>query len=179
MDELVDILDEQGGPTGKSVLKSEAHRDGLFHPTIHVWCYTAEGSILLQQRGKLKKTFPLKWDVSVAGHVGAGEGLEMAAVREAQEEIGVKLSRLELEKIAVFKTENRHSDILFDREFNHTYLCKLDAQTQLQKQASEVEDLRWFPLQQFKKWVEEKYPDLVPNSHGRYEKVIQEIESRI
>ena len=179
MDELVDILDENGNPTGKSLLKSEAHKNGLYHPTVHVWCYTFEGKILLQLRGEDKATFPLKWDVSVAGHVGAGESLKVAAVREVQEEIGLKISRLELEKIGVFKTENRHSETLLDREFNHTYLCRLDARTTLQKQASEVADLQWFPLEQFKQWVAEKHPDLVPNSHGRYEKVIREIESRL
>ncbi|TAI49107.1 NUDIX hydrolase [Flagellimonas allohymeniacidonis] len=179
MDEMVDLLDEKGNYLGKSILKSEAHRKGLYHPTVHVWCYTSKGQILLQLRGKDKATFPLKWDVSVAGHVGTGESLEVAAVREVQEEIGLKISQLELEKIAVFRTENRHSESLMDREFNHTYLCRLDARAKLQKQESEVADLRWFSLNHFKEWVEENHTDLVPNSGGRYERVIEEIESRI
>ncbi|MEM9867522.1 MAG: NUDIX domain-containing protein, partial [Bacteroidota bacterium] len=114
MDEQVDILDGQGKPTGQVLLKSEAHRLGLFHPTVHIWCYSRSGQVLLQQRGRYKKTFPLKWDVSVAGHVGAGESLEEAAFREVTEEIGVTISKELLEKIAIFKTEHQHAENFLD-----------------------------------------------------------------
>ena len=105
MDELVDILDKKGHYTGKSVLKSEAHKKGLFHPTVHIWCYSETGKILLQQRGANKKTFPLKWDVSVAGHMASGETPEVSALREVQEEIGVVIDLSKLEKIGVEKIE--------------------------------------------------------------------------
>ncbi|AWX43035.1 Isopentenyl-diphosphate Delta-isomerase [Flagellimonas maritima] len=179
MDELVDVLDEKGRLTGESCLKSKVHEKGFYHPTVHVWCYTKDGLVLLQRRGSSKKSFPLKWDISVAGHVGAGESLENAAVREVYEEIGVEIAPSELIKIGVFKTEHKHSQTFLDREFNHTYLCQLDAKTKLQKQISEVEDLKWFALNHFKEWINQNYPDLVPNSNGRYEKVIQEIASRL
>ncbi len=179
MDELVDILDENGTFIGQSCLKSIAHEKGLYHPTVHVWCYTKNRLILMQRRGSSKKTFPLKWDISVAGHVGAEESLENAAVREVYEEIGVEIASSELEKIGVFKTEHKHSETFIDREFNHTYLYQMNAETELQKQVSEVDDLKWFTLNQFKKWVHLGHQDLVPNSTGRYEKVIQEISLRI
>ncbi len=92
MDERVDILDEQGKPTGESCLKSEAHRNGLLHPTIHVWLYTPDGRVLIQQRGENKATHPLLWDVSVAGHVSAGEEVITAAIREVEEEVGLTIS---------------------------------------------------------------------------------------
>ncbi|WP_435622676.1 NUDIX hydrolase [Flagellimonas sp.] len=179
MDEWVDILDDDGTPIGETQLKSEAHRLGLFHPTVHIWCYDKNGFVLLQQRGKDKTTFPLKWDVSVAGHVAAGEPIELGALREVEEEIGVKISNEQLEKIAIFKTEHQHSEAVFDREFNHTFLCKLSQQTQLKKQESEVETLEWFPLEKFKDWVKTNHKDMVPNLDMRYEKVIAEIESRL
>ena len=50
MDELLDILDEHGNPTGTTALKSKAHKLGLFHATIHVWLYTKDEKILLQKR---------------------------------------------------------------------------------------------------------------------------------
>ena len=179
MDEWVDILDTEGNPTGQSLLKSEAHRLGLYHPTVHIWCYDKNGFVLLQQRGRNKSSFPLKWDVSVAGHIGAGETISLGAVREVQEEIGVKISTKLLDKIAVFKTEHQHAKNFMDREFNHTFLYHLSRQTPLQKQESEVEALEWFPLERFKQWVKIKHKDLVPNMNQRYEKVISEIESRL
>ena len=89
MDELIDILDDQGNLTGRNCLKSIAHIEGLNHATVHIWFYTPEGNILLQQRAATKKIYPLLWDVSVAGHVNAGESLLAAAIREVKEEIGL------------------------------------------------------------------------------------------
>ena len=179
MDEKVDILDANGIPTGQSCLKSEAHRLGLFHPTVHVWCYSLDGMVLLQQRGRNKINFPLKWDISVAGHVSAGEAIEEAAIREVQEEIGVWIQISQLEKIGAFKTEHQHAEDYLDKEFNHTFLCQLSTQTTLLKQESEVETLAWFTLEKFKTWVLEGNTALVPNLDMRYEKVIAEIESRL
>ncbi len=179
MEEFVDILDETGKYTGASVPKSEAHKLGLFHPTVHVWCYTGKAAILLQQRGAQKQTFPLKWDVSVAGHVGAGEDLVEAAVRETQEEIGIRLDASQLEKIAIFKTEKRHSKNLFDREFTHTFLYELSENVILTKQESEVEALKWYSLSAFEHMTQENNHMLVPNSQNRYEVVIGAIRSRL
>ena len=73
MDELIDILTSEGKATGKSALKSEAHHHGWFHATVHIWLFTTDAKVLLQKRGLNKKVFPGLWDISVAGHVGAGE----------------------------------------------------------------------------------------------------------
>ncbi|WP_299063113.1 NUDIX domain-containing protein [uncultured Polaribacter sp.] len=73
MDELIDILTSEGKSTGKTALKSEAHKHGWFHATVHIWLFTADKKILLQKRAMTKKVFPGLWDISVAGHIGAGE----------------------------------------------------------------------------------------------------------
>ncbi|MEL6303755.1 MAG: NUDIX domain-containing protein [Bacteroidota bacterium] len=178
MDEYVDILDEDGNYTNTSLLKSEAHRLGLFHPTVHIWCYDPLGWLLLQQRGKHKKTFPLLWDVSVAGHVAAGESMEIGAEREILEEIGVSIHVQKLEKLKVFKTEHRHSKVLFDREFTHTFLYALPQTTTLTPQASEVEALRWFSIEEFEKMVASEDTRLVPNSQNRYQEVIRAVKTK-
>ena len=102
MDERVDILNEQGKPTGESCLKSEAHRKGLLHPTVHIWLYTTDGRVLIQKRGKNKATHPLLWDVSVAGHVAAGEEIVSAAIREVEEEIGLTILESDFEPLDTY-----------------------------------------------------------------------------
>ena len=106
--EYIDIWTENGIPTGTSLLKDEAHKKGLFHPTVHIWFYTKKGCILLQQRSKHKETFPSFWDVSVAGHVLSGESILQAAIREVKEEIGLKVSKNDLTQIDIRKNVNRH-----------------------------------------------------------------------
>jgi len=182
MDELIDILDSNGKSTGKIELKSYAHRMGLFHATVHIWFYTSDGKILIQLRGKNKKTFPLHWDVSVAGHTGAAETVELSALREVEEEIGLSISDEELEKIGVFKSVQKHREDLVDCEFHHTFLCELKVRLEtLRKQESEIENLRLISLLKFsnetlKVTSGRKY---VPHSTEYYTTVIKAIEERL
>lgn len=181
MDELIDILDADGNPTGQSCMKSEAHRDGLFHPTVHIWFYTSDGEVLLQQRGKDKDTYPLLWDVSVAGHVGTGEDIEESAVREVAEEIGLKIRPSDLQKIGVFKSVQKHSEHFIDREFHHTFVCELKQPMEnLKMQESEVEALDSIPISQFKKEVLDSMPDkYVPHKKKYYETIFKALESKL
>ena len=178
----MDILDESGNRTGTSIKKSEAHRKGLFHPTIHVWFYTLDGRILLQQRGKNKKSFPLLWDVSVAGHVSAGEDIVTAAIREIKEEIGLDVTERDLEKIGVFKSVQKHSEGFVDAEFHHTYLCNLKTSlTDLKKQESEVQDLSLVPLLKLAEetWGMANTAKYVPHGVAYYQTIIKEIRKRL
>ncbi|MDC6406006.1 MULTISPECIES: NUDIX hydrolase [Maribacter] len=181
MDELIDILDADGNLTGQSCMKSEAHRDGLFHPTVHIWIYTSDGEVLLQQRGKDKDTHPLLWDVSVAGHVGASEDLEKSAVREVAEEIGLIIRPSDLQKIGVFKSVQKHSVRLIDCEFHHTFMCELKEPIEnLKKQESEVEALDSIPISQFKKEVLDTMPDkYVPHKKEYYETILKALKSKL
>ncbi|WP_299536327.1 NUDIX domain-containing protein [Ulvibacterium sp.] len=182
MDELIDILDDMGNPTGKTAMKSVAHAKGWFHPTIHVWLYTKDGRILIQQRGKDKDTHPLLWDVSVAGHIGAGEVIEASAIREVEEEIGLSISERDLEKIGVFSSIHKHREDLIDCEFHHTFLCELKLPLEnLKKQESEVERLDLIPLIQFSEetWGLANIGKYVPHEISYYEHIVQEIRKRL
>lgn len=177
MDERIDILDEEGSQTGQSCLKSEAHAKGLFHPTIHVWLYTTAGEILFQQRASNKDTFPSLWDVSVAGHVGSGEEITQAAVREVEEEIGLTISEVDLKPVGIFKSVQKHAENFIDAEFHHTFLCELTVSiSSLVKQESEVENLRLLRLDEFKTNVDNNnLAGFVPNTSTYYNEVITAI----
>lgn len=125
MDELVDILDSNGVATGEVCLKSEAHKKGLMHPCIHVWIYTKRGHILIQKRIEEKDTYPGLWDVSVAGHIGAGENPLLAAKREVFEEVGYDTPIDSLNFIGSHKTYVKHKKNLIDYEFHYIYIVEL------------------------------------------------------
>jgi isopentenyldiphosphate isomerase len=66
----------------------------LVHRSVHV-LVVGSGGLLLQKRSMSKDTQPGRWDTSVGGHVGFGQGYEEAARREAGEELGLVLDRME------------------------------------------------------------------------------------
>jgi isopentenyldiphosphate isomerase len=182
MDELVDILDSEGKFTGKTTMKSEAHKYGWFHPTVHVWFYTRNGQLLIQQRGRNKETHPLLWDVSVAGHIGSGENIETAAIREVSEEIGLEITKAELQKIGIFKSVQKHNAELLDCEFHHTYLCELKTPlSNLKKQESEVNALTLISLIQFSEetWGMANLAKYVPHEVEYYKSIIKAIKKRL
>ncbi|MBF8149642.1 NUDIX domain-containing protein [Winogradskyella sp. F6397] len=144
MDEIIDIVDKNGQPTGTTALKSEAHAKGLYHNTIHLWLFTSSGEILLQQRSHKKTIFPLLWDVSVAGHIDAGESFIEAALRETKEEIGLKLEPHNLKQVGVFLHETSYNDgKIQDNEFHQVFIAELTVDlTDLIIQESEVEAVK-------------------------------------
>ena len=182
MDELVDILDQDGNPTGRTALKSEAHRKGWFHPTVHVWCYTVNGKILIQQRAAEKDTHPLLWDVSVAGHICAGESPEAGAIREVSEEIGLDIRERDLQKVAVFKAVHEHSPELMDCEFHHVFICELrQPLAKLKRQQDEVAALELIPMIKFSEetWGLGNLTKYVPHGPEYYKEVITAIRRKL
>ena len=178
MDELIDILNADGVPLGKTAMKSKAHKMGLFHATVHIWLYTKEGELLIQKRAVNKDTHPGLWDTSVAGHIGAGESIIDSAIREVKEEIGLTITGKDLKKIGVFKSIQKHSKELIYCEFHHTFLSKLKIPLEkLIKQKSEIDDLKLISNIQFKKELNDKElsKQYVPHSIEYYTKILNEI----
>ncbi|MBI4972273.1 MAG: NUDIX domain-containing protein, partial [Candidatus Omnitrophica bacterium] len=88
-DELLDIIDKDGNELGFSKMKSAAHKDGDWHKSSHIWV-TIGNKIVLQKRASDKEFFPGCFDVACAGHVSSSESYEETALRELQEELGIK-----------------------------------------------------------------------------------------
>ena len=147
MDEFIDILTPEGKPTGKTALKSEAHKNGWFHATVHIWLFTADEKILLQKRAMTKKVFPGLWDISVAGHIAAGEDIIAAAKREVFEEIGLQLQEKDFIKIGTRIHQVSHPNGIQDNEHHHVFIAELKVPIeQLTIQKEEVAGIKLFDL---------------------------------
>ena len=88
MDELIDIVDEQDNVVGQA-MRSESYRRRLRHRCAFILVRDAESRIFVHRRTPTKQVFPSLHDMFVGGVVGAGETYDEAALREAQEELGV------------------------------------------------------------------------------------------
>ncbi|MFT4250644.1 MAG: NUDIX hydrolase [Candidatus Woesearchaeota archaeon] len=142
MQEILDIVDKNGKPTGKTISKQEAHAKGIRHRVIHVWMYNDKQDILLQKRAATKQLFPSYWDVAVAGHIDAGEEPIQAALREAQEELGIQLDK---NKLRLWRVENEefHFNNLHENEVYYIYTYKHN-QLPTNLQQEEVEQVAYF-----------------------------------
>jgi len=166
MEEYIDIINkETGDNTGERKLKSEVHRDGLWHKTVHIWCVNLKNEILLQHRSKDKKNYPDMWDISIAGHISSGEDSKTGAIREIKEEIGIDILDSDLKFLSTVVQEViLNNGTYVDNEFNDIYLVILNMDNQkLHIQEEELDDLQWISIPELKKWVAEKRPDLVPH----------------
>lgn len=162
-DELIDIVDKNGKKTKLIQSKKYAHRVGLWHNVIHVWVYNSKGEVLLQKRSMNKHLWPGKWDISVGGHIGAGENIEKAAVRETFEEVGIRATTRKLEKATVWKAKvligkpHDGKEYHDNREFVHVYFLKYESKASgLRVQKSEVDEVKFVPLKEFVKELNNK-----------------------
>ena len=153
MTEYLDIVDENGRPTGEIISRDTAHRDGILHRTAHVWVVReTEGKpqILLQKRSMEKESFPGLYDTSSAGHIPAGTEPLESALRELQEELGIRAGKDDLSYAGIFRIQYEkvfHGKLFRDNEVTWVYVYRKPVEiSALVLQQSEVEEVRWFDI---------------------------------
>jgi isopentenyldiphosphate isomerase len=127
-DELFDVIDMTGTPTGVVKRRADVHRDGDWHRAIHVWIYGRDASgdfLLLQRRGHDKDSWPGRLDATAAGHLTAGETPE-DAFREIEEELGVVADLTALRKVGTRVIAGEDPPAYMDREHEEVYLLRDD-----------------------------------------------------
>jgi len=130
--ELFDIVRADGTPTGETKARAAVHRDGDWHRAVHVWVAGIDQSsggatpfLLVQRRGMEKDTWPGRFDATVGGHLGAGEGIA-EALRESEEEIGIVVELADLRFLGNRRAVNEAEAGIKDREIQSVYLHRDD-----------------------------------------------------
>ena len=166
--ELLDIVDEKGMPTGRTVERSVAHATGAPHRTSHVWLLRKNADniieLLLQKRSDGKDCFPGCYDISSAGHIPAGSDYIPSALRELREELGLIARPEELIYIgsrhASF-TQEFYGKPFVDDQFCKIYLLIRDfSHTRFVLQEEEISEAVWMGLDDCIAAVRD---DLIPN----------------
>ena len=167
-EEFLEVYSPDGTKTGQKKSKSEIHRKGLFHSTVHVWIFTEEGNILIQKRSKKKELNPGVWDVSVAGHVKFNENIKKAAKRETLEETGININTKDLLKIGVYRSINIHPTAI-DKEFFHTYILKIDKNSiNLDFKNNEVDDLKFISIEEMESLIKKENNKIFIGKNRKY-----------
>ncbi|MFD0959784.1 NUDIX hydrolase [Paenibacillus chungangensis] len=130
-EERFDIYDQEMNQLGTAT-REETHRLGHWHRTFHCWLTHYEGSrqlVRFQQRHADKDTNPGCYDITVAGHLSAGETMQ-DGVRELEEELGVSAGFQQLVPLGQVREEESgyvNGKLFIDREVSDVFglLCDI------------------------------------------------------
>jgi len=165
MQEIIDVCDPNGNYTGQKLPRSEIHKNKLWHRTVHVQIFDFDKRTLFQLRSKDKDSFPNKLDISAAGHISSGEKIITAALRELEEELGLRLEESRLEYINDFASEQAMPNGDVDREIQSFFIAKIteNEKLMLKIQESEVQKIIWFTGPELERALRENAEDFTPN----------------
>jgi len=127
-DELLELFDGRGNPTGAALSRAAVHVRGAWHQAFHCWIVRPGDrgvEVVLQRRARHKDTFPGCWDAAAAGHWRFGESPEEAA-REIGEELGLAVPFAQLTWLGRERSTRSHPNGLVDREHHQVYLLRWD-----------------------------------------------------
>jgi 8-oxo-dGTP pyrophosphatase MutT (NUDIX family) len=139
--EYWDLYDRNKNLLNKVHLRGEKLNSGEYHIIVFGWIVNDDHKFLLTQRHPDLK-FPLTWECSKGGLL-AGEDSITGAIREVEEEIGIKLNKENGQLI--------NTDI--DDEYNcikDIYLFKKNIDiNDIKVHEKEVVDVKWVSIQEF------------------------------
>ena len=160
MDEKFDVLNKYGQFTGKTATRSECHKKGLWHRAVYAFIIDEDFNILLQKRSDKKDLWPNKWDVTVGGHVDAGELGRQALKRECKEELGIDILDSDI-KFLVSSTSVYKNGNYYNRHYDEGYLIikKVDP-VNLKINEEEVSSIRYFSKEELLKRINDNYDGL-------------------
>ncbi len=158
MVELWDVFDEHGNKTGKVIRRGSELKVGEYMMSVHIYLCNLQGEYLIQRRSIKKELLPGVWDVT-GGAVISGEDSCEAAIREVDEELGIKLDKDNLFPVLTVRREHNFANVWFAIADFKLSDCIL--------QAEEVDEVRFVSSGEMKKLLteavyrEEDYKKLV------------------
>lgn len=137
--ELWDLYTRKRVKTGETHIRGEKLPPERYHLVVHVWIRNSQGQYLISQRAASRPTFPLMWEC-VGGSVTAGEDSLTGALREAEEEVGVRLDPARGQLLSTTVREH-FQDIKDD------WLFLYDGETDLRNATTdEVAQMKWMTV---------------------------------
>lgn len=152
--EMLDFVDENDQVLGQAS-RDHIHQACLMHRACHMMVFNSSGDVFLQKRGMHKDHGPGLWDFSAAGHVDVSESYLDCAVRELEEELGIRVDKSVLAE--QFKL-NPAAENGF--EFSMVYTLISDAPIKLEP--VEIEDGKWLSPEAVDEWIATAPEELTP-----------------
>jgi isopentenyl-diphosphate delta-isomerase type 1 len=135
--EMFQLVDRDGNRVGQASRAACHGNPALIHLVVHLHVFDPRGRLCLQKRSMTKDTNPGRWDTSVGGHVGAGEEVMDALLREAREELGIDARDASF--LYAWLSEGS-----FESELAHCY--RLVSEQVIHPDPAEIDEGRYFTL---------------------------------
>ncbi|HTN48780.1 MAG TPA: DUF4743 domain-containing protein [Burkholderiaceae bacterium] len=136
--EALAVRAQCGGPVLATVERAAFRPLGITTEAVHLNAFADDGTLLVARRAAHKSIDPGLWDNLVGGMVPADETLEQALEREAWEEAGLSLDRIEVHHGRRFHVR-RSVPEGYQSEVIHVYDATLGADTICANQDGEVD----------------------------------------
>lgn len=107
-DEYLDVVNAQNEVIGQEP-RRVVHRDGSWHRGVHVFLFTPDRRLLIQQRSQATDTFPGAWDCSMSEHLRVDEVYQDAVLRGLGEELGIE-APMPLKRLVLFRMDYGPTD---------------------------------------------------------------------
>jgi isopentenyl-diphosphate delta-isomerase len=137
-DELLILVDSSDREIGH-LSKATCHDgEGVLHRAFSLFVFNPDGELLLQQRSRGKRLWPLFWSNSCCSHPRRGETMEVATERRLAQELGMTGS---FDYLFKFEYQARFGELGSEHE-----LCWVYAGTSLDEprpNANEIAAIRW------------------------------------
>jgi 8-oxo-dGTP pyrophosphatase MutT (NUDIX family) len=137
-DELLSVHAAPGGPVLAAIERAACRPLGIATTAVHLNAYSDDGDVVVARRSAHKAIDPGCWDNLVGGMVPHGETLEQALEREAWEEAGIGLDRIEVHRGRAFELVRPVPEGL-QHETIHVYDATLAANMEPKNQDGEVD----------------------------------------
>ena len=144
--EYWDILDKNGRKTGRTIIRgNKPLTNGEYHLVVHIWVVNDRGEFLIQRRSNDRPMMPGEW-AAHGGSALSGEGSRHAAIRELNEELGIRPPRREMVHIRRMLRKYSLNDIWAVK-------CNCDIED-LRLQKEEVDCVKWVTQMELKGMIE-------------------------
>lgn len=146
------LVDKQNNVLGTAP-KLEAHNANTpLHRAFSLFLFNSKGQLLLQQRSRNKKTWPLVWSNSVCGHPMLNEPNKDAVKRRLKFELGIRLEKIH-EILPNFSYKAKMNGIV-ENEICPVFVGFTNKKPVINK--DEVENFRWISWQDFLKEIDDE-----------------------
>lgn len=160
---MIDVVAPNGVPTGEVLPRKEVHSLGKLHRAVHLYLFNKKNDLLLQRRSAFVDHYPNRLSISVTGHIDAGESSVEAVRRELSEELGISATEQNFHFLFSYRKDAVLSPTYIDRQINDVYACWTDFDlNNMVFDRTEVCEVIWVSLPDFKKMVELGTSDIAP-----------------